>query len=156
MASKEIINALMTEDLYEAKKLINNELMTRMGAALEEKLINFGPSIFNEGKKPDFLDLDGDGDKSEPMKKAAKEAKGMKKEDIEFANEFEANLRSLVEDIENELGTELTEEEVQDIASDLLDAMSDSSDDQDLDQNGDEDQYEYDGDDTYSDDDRQN
>ena len=26
-------------------------------------------------KKPDFLDLDGDGDKKEPMKEAAKEAK---------------------------------------------------------------------------------
>jgi hypothetical protein len=28
-----------------------------------------------EGAKPDFLDLDGDGDKEEPMKKAAKEKK---------------------------------------------------------------------------------
>ena len=150
MASKDIVNALMNEDIYEAKKLVNNELMARMGNALEEKLINFAPSIFNEEKKskPDFLDLDKDGNKEEPMKKAAKESKGMKKEDVDFADAFEDQLRSLVEDIENELGTELTEEEVADIASDLLDAMSEPSEDQD--------EYEYDGDDTYSDDDRQN
>ena len=30
---------------------------------------------FEEGKKPDFLDMDKDGDKKEPMKKAAKEKK---------------------------------------------------------------------------------
>jgi hypothetical protein len=30
---------------------------------------------FQEGKKPDFLDMDKDGDKKEPMKKAAKDAK---------------------------------------------------------------------------------
>ena len=29
----------------------------------------------DEGAKPDFLDLDGDGDKKESMKKASKEAK---------------------------------------------------------------------------------
>jgi hypothetical protein len=32
-----------------------------------------------KGAKPDFLDLDKDGDKKEPMKKAAKEAKEKKK-----------------------------------------------------------------------------
>ena len=42
-----------------------------------------GRNIMEEGKhaKPDFLDLDKDGDKKEPMKKAAKDAK--KKEDME-------------------------------------------------------------------------
>ena len=34
-----------------------------------------------EGAKPDFADLDKDGDKKEPMKKAAKEAKGGDKKD---------------------------------------------------------------------------
>ena len=35
-----------------------------------EKLID---KMVDEEAKPDFLDLDGDGDKEEPMKKAAKE-----------------------------------------------------------------------------------
>ena len=36
-----------------------------------------------EEPKPDFLDLDGDGDKKEPMKKAAKDKKNIKEADIE-------------------------------------------------------------------------
>jgi hypothetical protein len=36
--------------------------------------------IVDEGSKPDFLDVDGDGDKKEPMKKAAKEKGGDKKD----------------------------------------------------------------------------
>ena len=38
----------------------------------------------DEAAKPDFLDLDGDGDKTEPMKKAAKDAK---KEDIDLGHQ---------------------------------------------------------------------
>ena len=38
----------------------------------------------DEAAKPDFLDLDGDGDKKEPMKKAAKDAK---KEDIDLGHQ---------------------------------------------------------------------
>jgi hypothetical protein len=36
--------------------------------------------IVDEGSKPDFLDVDGDGDKKEPMKKAAAEKGGDKKD----------------------------------------------------------------------------
>ena len=38
------------------------------------------PKKVKEGGKPDFLDLDKDGNKTEPMKQAAKQAKGKKKE----------------------------------------------------------------------------
>ncbi len=43
----------------------------------EEQLyeVEFEKSEFNEGSKPDFLDLDDDGDKKESMKSAAKDAK---------------------------------------------------------------------------------
>ena len=37
----------------------------------------------DEGAKPDYLDLDKDGNKEEPMKKAAADAKKMTKEDLE-------------------------------------------------------------------------
>jgi hypothetical protein len=37
-----------------------------------------------EGAKPDFLDLDNDGDKKEPMKSAAKQAKGKKVEETYY------------------------------------------------------------------------
>ena len=36
----------------------------------------------NESAKPDYIDIDGDGDKKEPMKKAAKDAKNKKDESI--------------------------------------------------------------------------
>jgi hypothetical protein len=129
MSNENIVKALINEDVYQAKKLINKALTEKMSAALEEKLINFAPSIFNEGKKekPDFLDLDKDGNKKEPMKKAAKESK-MKKEDVDFTANFEAELKALVEEIEASIGAELTEEEVIDVANELLDTMMDETD----------------------------
>ena len=33
----------------------------------------------SEGSKPDFLDVDGDGDRKEPFKQAVKQAKGKQK-----------------------------------------------------------------------------
>jgi hypothetical protein len=52
----------------------------------EEKGRIWGDEVVESRKskkksKPDFLDLDKDGDKKESMKKAAKDAKGSKKED---------------------------------------------------------------------------
>ena len=54
---------------------------------------DMGPSAASRGDnplpeakaKPDYIDIDGDGDKKEPMKKAAKDKKekGMKKEDVD-------------------------------------------------------------------------
>ena len=41
----------------------------------------FGKAAINEQAKPDFLDLDKDGDKEEPMKDAAKDAKEKKGDD---------------------------------------------------------------------------
>jgi len=127
MSNEQIVNALINEDVYQAKKLINKALMEKMSAALEDKLINFAPSIFNEGKKakPDFLDLDGDGNRKEPMKSAAKHSKKkhMKNESVNFTAKFEEELKAIVEDIEATIGTQLTEEEVVDVANELLDAM---------------------------------
>ena len=144
--SKEIIQALMTEDLYTAKKLINEDLVAKMGKALEAKLIDFGPTVFNEGSKPDFLDLDKDGNKKEPMKNAAKEAKSGKKVRNESANlesiseDFENELRSLVEEIEEETGEELTEEEIMELAQELLDVISEESEEDSEDEDEDEDE----------------
>jgi hypothetical protein len=58
--AKKIIESLQTGDLYGAQKVINNALMIKMGEALEEKLVNFAPSVFNEAKKAK-RDYDGDG-----------------------------------------------------------------------------------------------
>jgi len=48
-------------------------------------------SKLNEGAKPDFLDLDKDGDKKEPMKSAAKDADHDDKEEPKNEGAFDAN-----------------------------------------------------------------
>lgn len=48
--NKELLAALISEDIVTAKKLVNESLMAKLGDALEEKLANFAPSIFNEAK----------------------------------------------------------------------------------------------------------
>ena len=54
---------------------LKEQITAKVVAALTEKFTN----KVEEEAKPDFLDLDGDGDKEEPMKKAAKD-KELKKE----------------------------------------------------------------------------
>ena len=61
---------------------LKEEITAKVVAALTEKLTN----KVEEEAKPDFLDLDGDGDKKEPMKKAAKE-KELKEEEEEELEE---------------------------------------------------------------------
>mgnify|MGYP003130382980 CR=1 FL=1 len=55
------------------------------------KEIVYGNLFEAKGQKPDFRDLDGDGNKEEPMKKAAKDAKkkkGKMEEEVEIAEEL--------------------------------------------------------------------
>jgi len=58
---------------------LKEDITAKVVAALTEKFTN----KVEEEAKPDFLDLDGDGDKEEPMKKAAKE-KELKEEEEEL------------------------------------------------------------------------
>ena len=73
-------NATMREyeDTVKYKKIEENKNMSLKewkNKELNKQLLKkFG--ILKENKKPDFLDLDGDGDKSEPMADAAKSKKG--------------------------------------------------------------------------------
>lgn len=143
--TKQIVNALVTEDLYTAKKLINKSLMEKMSSTLEEKLINFAPTVFNESshlspKQKKIARMGGDPEKidAEDFKKLRK-----LKESEEY---FEAELRSLVEEIEAETGQPLSEEEVVEIAHDLLDIMNTENSEDDVDDESDEfdDDYVYD------------
>jgi hypothetical protein len=148
--SREILNALIQEDIVSAKKLINESLFSKLGNALEEKLSEYGPSVFNEayklkgknnkveadkkgkskkGSKPDFLDLDKDGNRKESMKKAAKEVK----EDIEMSDdmlleEFQNEIAQIVQEIEEETGEQLTEKEIEQIAEEYLAILENTSD----------------------------
>lgn len=79
---KSFINFVNNENLIQAKELVVDQLNHKLGQALTAKFEEYAPSIF-EAAKPDFLDLDGDGNKKESMKKAAKEAEEGDDEDVE-------------------------------------------------------------------------
>lgn len=63
---------------------VSKMLKRHVGQTLEESQIEEilaeleCDECWEEGAKPDFLDLDGDGNKTEPMKDAAKDAKKLK------------------------------------------------------------------------------
>ena len=70
---KEELEVILSDD--EAKEFFGEEAL--------QGLLNNPP--VNEGAKPDFLDLDKDGDKEEPMKDAAEDAKEVEEEKQIFA-----------------------------------------------------------------------
>ena len=130
----EAVIKLINEDVIGGKKLIENELYERLGTMLEEKLKDFAPTVFAEAEskpKPDYLDLDNDGNKKEPMKKAAKgRGKPMNESDEQdedlILEEYEMlvnELEQLVEEIEQETGEELTEGEIEELADFLLEEL---------------------------------
>jgi len=73
------MNDLLTNEAYQKDKAMLELLNTRIKEMLGEQMKNLLGKLdqLNEAKKakPDFLDLDKDGNKAEPMKKAAKDAK---------------------------------------------------------------------------------
>ena len=74
------VNDLLTNETYQKDKAMLELLNTRIKEMLGEQMKQLKNKIdqLNEakkGSKPDFLDLDKDGNKKEPMKKAAKDAK---------------------------------------------------------------------------------
>jgi hypothetical protein len=77
------------EDAPKAKKAKKESIDTeafkgkfaKMVEAKKEEKKDSKKKPMKEGAKPDFLDIDGDGDKKEPMKKAAAEKGGDKKDD---------------------------------------------------------------------------
>ena len=72
-------NDLLTNETYQKDKAMLELLNTRIKEMLGEQMqkLRDKMSQLSEAKKakPDFLDLDKDGNKTEPMKKAAKDAK---------------------------------------------------------------------------------
>ena len=46
--SRDILNAFVSENVVEGKKLINEALFARLGNALEQKLVDYAPTVFNE------------------------------------------------------------------------------------------------------------
>lgn len=150
--SKDILSALLKEDLIQAKKLINDNLMEKLGNALEQKLVEFAPTVFESQAshgglkgKQHKLDtnkngkIDGEDFKLLKKKKANEDVKS--DEDMDsLVEEFESELMSLVQEIQEETGEELTEAEIEELANEYLTALSEAKDeDEEDDEEEDED-----------------
>jgi hypothetical protein len=149
--SKEILTALLKEDLLEAKKLINDSLLEKLGNALEQKLVDFAPTVFeseaaSEGLKgkQHKLDankngkIDGEDFKLLKKKKANEDVEESDEDMNSLVEEFQSELASLVQEIQEETGQELTEEEIEELANEYLDALSEAKDEDEDEEDEDE------------------
>ena len=64
------VNSILNNNLIEGKKLIQSSLYEKMGKILEQQLVEFAPSVFNEkmdtvGEEDEDVDNDGDSDDSD-------------------------------------------------------------------------------------------
>jgi len=137
--SKDILAALLKEDLLEAKKLINESLLEKLGNALEQKLVDFAPTVFesqasSEGLKGNQKKLDAnkngkiDGQDFKLLKKKKKANEDVETEDMNaLVEEFESELATIVQEIQEETGQELSEEEIMQLADDYLNALSEET-----------------------------
>lgn len=107
---KKFINLVMTEDLVKAKETVNELLNNKLSVSLTTKFDEYAPTMF-EAAKPDFLDLDKDGNTEEPMKQAAKQAEGDDEDVDEDEEQSEKEEESETEDEDSEEDSEENEEE---------------------------------------------
>tara|TARA_Y100001938_G_scaffold151170_1_gene246824 strand:+ start:2148 stop:3050 length:903 start_codon:yes stop_codon:yes gene_type:complete len=90
------------EELKAKIKQAEDEGDEKKAEELRKQLQQMGGAM-EEAAKPDFLDLDGDGDKKEPMKKASADKKAGKKDDDKEKQEesFRNQVRAKLEEILN-------------------------------------------------------
>lgn len=86
----------MTERLHGRQRVLDKNKNNKIDAE-DFEMLRGKKSETKESSKPDFLDLDGDGDKKEPMKKASKESK--KKHIKETIRLTEDEMINLIEEI---------------------------------------------------------
>lgn len=96
----ESFNAVVESDEYQKSKLfldvLNAEISER-GDIEEEAL--------DEKAKPDYIDLDGDGDKKEPMKKAAKDKKSKQVDEFMGVDSQDDADKNLMRAVQKKFGT---------------------------------------------------
>lgn len=145
----EAVIKLINEDVVNGRKIIENELYQKLGKMLEEKLVEFAPTIFEKKhlspKQKKIAKMGGD-----PEKIDAEDFKALRKDKMEesveetenvLSEEYEQmveDLQALVESIEQETGEELSESEIEELAEMLLEEYE-SDEDMDEDETEEED-----------------
>lgn len=128
--NNDLLKAIISEDYHTANKLINESLLSKLGDALEEKLTDFAPTVFNEGnltpKQKKHIDKNNN-DKidAEDFKLLRKESTDPEMDTI--LENFEIELLSLIEEVQEELGEELSENEIIELANEYLSMMEENA-----------------------------
>ena len=154
---KNAITLMINEEIVKAKQLIEDNLYAKLGKALEEKLMEYAPAVFNEKKEDeeeeeedDESEDEGEDDDSEEEDSESDEEDekdDSKEMNEEVENQLLESLYTLISEIEQEAGRQLTNEEIQivtnefineyEILSEELDAVG--NEDKDIDNDGDAD-----------------
>jgi len=128
--NNDLLKAIISEDYHTANKLINESLLSKLGDALEEKLTDFAPTVFNEGKLTSKQKKHID--KNNNDKIDAEDFKLLRKESTDpemdaILENFETELLSLIEEVQEELGEELSENEIIELANEYLSMMEENA-----------------------------
>lgn len=128
--NNDLLKAIISEDYHTANKLINESLLSKLGDALEEKLTDFAPTVFNEGKLTPKQKKHID--KNNNDKIDAQDFKLLRKESTDpemdaILENFETELLSLIEEVQEELGEELSENEIIELANEYLSMMEENA-----------------------------
>lgn len=129
------ITLMINEEIVKAKDIIHNDLYAKLGKALEEKLMEYAPAVFNEAKHKKDEDEDEDEDETEDSEDEKSDDedddddeendKEMNEEYFEYDDEdddmLKEALEKLIVDIENQQGRELTNEEIEYVADAFID-----------------------------------
>ena len=140
------VKYIVENELLKAKEIIHASLYEKMGKILEDKLMEFAPTVFSEKKEEeeeeegdeDTSSRDDDDDDDDDDEEEEDDTEDMK----EGFSDFASHLTDVVAYLEQESGTTLSEEQISEVAHMILNEKLDEvgEEDDDVDNDGDEDE----------------
>lgn len=135
------VKYIVENELLKAKEIIHASLYEKMGKILEDKLMEFAPTVFSE-KKEEEEEEEGDEDTSSRDDDDDEEEEDDTEDMKEGFSDFASHLTDVVAYLEQESGTTLSEEQISEVAHMILNEKLDEvgEEDDDVDNDGDEDE----------------
>ena len=143
------VKYIVENELLKAKEIIHASLYEKMGKILEDKLMEFAPTVFSEKKEEEEEEEeegdedtssrdDDDDDDDDDDEEEEDDTEDMK----EGFSDFASHLTDVVAYLEQESGTTLSEEQISEVAHMILNEKLDEvgEEDEDVDNDGDEDE----------------
>ena len=137
------VKYIVENELLKAKEIIHASLYEKMGKILEDKLMEFAPTVFSEKKEEEEEEGDEDTSSRDDDDDDDDEEEEDETEDMkEGFSDFASHLTDVVAYLEQESGTTLSEEQISEVAHMILNEKLDEvgEEDDDVDNDGDEDE----------------